>query len=140
MAEPPYDPNLITPSVYGDRRPVTGQIVALLHITFEDRNLELIPSRSRGLLRNEIHELMITDEEASPGGGADRVSAIAFFEVLAGGLAVVGDKVSIGGRPLGRVAGYDMTHMPNHMNVLVKAETLDAGPIEVGETIEIKKA
>jgi hypothetical protein len=141
MAEPPYDPNLITPSVYGDRRPVTGKIVALLHITFEDRNLELIQSRSRGLRRNEIHELMITDEEeAGPGGGADRVSAIAFFEVKEGGLAVVGDKVSIGGRPLGRVAGYDMTHMPNHMNVLVKAETLDAGPIEVGDTIEIKKA
>ncbi len=141
MAEPPYDPHLITPSVYGDRRPVTGEIVALLHITFEDRNLELISSRSRGLRRNEIHELMITDEEdASPGGGADRVSAIAFFEVLEGGLAVVGDKVSIRGRLLGKVAGYDMTHMPNHMNVLVKAETLDTGPIEVGDAIEFNKA
>jgi len=141
MAEPPYDPNLITLSVYGDRRPVTGEIVALLHITFEDRNLELIHSRSRGLRKNEIHELMITDEEdAGPGGGADRVSAIAFFEVLNGGLAVVGDKVTIANRDLGRVAGYDMTHMPNHMNVLVKSETLDAGPIEVGATIEIKKA
>jgi len=141
MAEPPYDPHLITPSVYGDRRPVTGEIVALLHITFEDRNLELISSRSRGLRRNEIHELMITDEEdASPGGGADRVSAIAFFEVLEGGLAVVGDKVSIRGKLLGKVAGYDMTHMPNHMNVLVKAETLDAGPIEVGDAIEFNKS
>jgi hypothetical protein len=141
VAEPPYDPNLITPSVYGDRRPVTGEIVALLHITFEDRNLELIPSRSRGLRKNEIHELMITDEEdASPGGGADRVSAIAFFEVIEGSLAVVGDKVSIEGRLLGRVAGYDMTHMPNHMNVLVKADNLEAGPIEVGDTIEISKA
>ena len=140
MAEPPYDPNLITPSVYGDRRPVTGEIVALLHITFEDRNLELIHSRSRGLRKNEIHELMITDEEdAVPGGGADRVSAIAFFEVLEGGLAVVGDKFSIAGRLLGRVAGYDMTHMPNHMNVLVKSETLDAGPIEVGDVIKINR-
>ena len=83
---------------------------------------------------------MITDEEeAAPGGGADRVSAIAFFEVQEGGLAVVGDKVLIGGRPLGRVAGYDMTHMPNHMNILVKVETLDAGPIEVGDTLEIRK-
>jgi len=141
MAEPPYDPNLITPSVYGDRRPVIGKIVALLHITFEDRNLELIPSRSRGLRKNEIHELMITDEEdVSPGGGADRVSAIAFFEVLEGGLAVVGDKVAIGGRSLGRVAGYDLTHMPNHMNVLVEAESLDSGPIEVGDAIEFIKA
>ena len=140
MAEPPYDPNLITPSVYGDRRPVIGKIVALLHITFEDRNLELISSRSRGLRMNEVHELMITDEEdAGPGGGADRVSAIAFFEVLEGGLAVVGDKFAIAGRVLGRVAGYDMTHMPNHMNVLVKSETLDAGPIEVGDIIEINR-
>jgi hypothetical protein len=32
-----------------------------------------------------------------------------------------------------------MTHMPNHMNVLVKSETLDPGPIEVGDTIEISK-
>jgi hypothetical protein len=141
MAEPPYDMKLITPSVYGDRRPVIGEIVALLHITFEDRNLELIPARSRGLRKNEIHELMITDEEnAGPGGGADRVSAIAFFEVLEGGLAVVGDKVSIEGKPLGRVAGYDLTHMPNHMNVLVKAESLDAGAIEVGDAIEFSKA
>jgi hypothetical protein len=140
MVEPPYDPNLITPSVYGDRRPVTGEIVALLHITFEDRNLELIPSRSRGLRRNEIHELMITDEEeAGPGGGAERVSAIAFFEVKEGALAVVGDFVSIGGRPLGRVVGFDLTHMPNHMNILVKTETLNAGLIEVGDTIEIEK-
>jgi hypothetical protein len=137
MAEPPYDPNLITPSVYGDRRPIKGEIVALLYITFEDRNLELITSRSRGLRKNEIHELMITDEEdAGPGGGADRVSAIAFFEVFEGGLAVVGDKVSIEGRLLGKVVGYDMTHMPNHMNVLVKRETLDAGPIEAGDVIE----
>ena len=102
--------------------------------------MSLIHSRSRGLRKNEIHELMITDEEdTAPGGGADSVSAIAFFEVLEGGLAVVGDKFSIADRLLGRVAGYDMTHMPNHMNVLVKSETLDAGPIEVGDIIEITR-
>jgi hypothetical protein len=32
-----------------------------------------------------------------------------------------------------------MTHMPNHMNVLVKVETLDAGLIEVGDIIEINR-
>ena len=138
MAEPPYDPHLITPSVYGDRRPVTGEIVALLHSTFEDRNLELISSRSRGLRRNEIHELMITDEEdANPGGGADRVSAIAFFEVLEGGLAVVGDKVSIRGRLLGKVAGYDMTHMPNHMNIVFTAEG-EYPEFKLGDQIKVK--
>jgi len=132
----PYDPNLITPSVYGDRRPVIGEVIALLHITFEERGLVLIQSRSRALCKNEIHELMITDEsEAAPGGGANRVSAIAFFEVKAGGLTVVGDKVTLDGRRLGEVAGYDMTHMPNHMNVLVKADSLESPPLHVGSML-----
>jgi len=141
MSDQPYDPRLITPSVYGDRRPVTGKVVALLHITFEDRGLELIQSRSRALLKNEIHELMVTDEEAAaPGGGADHVSAIAFFEVEQGGLAVVGDEVTVAGNFLGHIAGYDMTHMPNHMNVLVRSESLETPSIEVGDRLEIKKA
>ncbi|MDH5200327.1 MAG: hypothetical protein OEW93_05520 [Candidatus Bathyarchaeota archaeon] len=140
MDEVPYDPRLITPSVYSDRRPVLGEIVALLHITFQDRGLKLIQARSRALLRDEIHELMITDEEgAAPGGGADRVSAIAFFEVRRGGLAVVGDEVTIGGRALGTLAGFDMTHMPNHMNMLVKSASLEAPPIRVGDEVRLRR-
>ena len=140
MDEAPYDPRLITPSVYGDRRPVLGEIVALLHITFQDRGLKLIQARSRALLKNEIHELMITDEEgAAPGGGADRVSAIAFFEVRRGGLAVVGDEVTIGGRALGTLAGFDMTHMPNHMNLLVKSTSLEEPPIRVGDEVRLRR-
>jgi hypothetical protein len=141
MSDQPYDPKLITPSVYGDRRPVMGEVVALLHITFEERGLELIQSRSRALRKGEIHELMVTDEEGTaPGGGADRVSAVAFFEVERGGLAVVGDAVTVSGKLLGHVTGYDMTHMPNHMNVLVKRESLETPPISVGDRLEIKKA
>jgi hypothetical protein len=141
MDEAPYDPNLITPSVYGDRRPVIGEVVALLHVTFEERGLKLIQSKSRALVKDEIHELMITDEEgAAPGGGADRVSAIAFFEVREGGLIVVGDRLTLNDGFLGVVAGYDMTHMPNHMNVLVKRESLETPSINVGDRIEIKRA
>jgi hypothetical protein len=140
MAKAPYDPNLITPSVYGDRRPVVGEVVALLHVTFEERGLELIQSKSRALCEGEIHELMITDEEeAAPGGGADRVSAIAFFEVKAGGLIVVGDGATLNGGPLGAVAGYDMTHMPNHMNVLLKTESLDPPALNVGDELIFSK-
>jgi hypothetical protein len=84
---------------------------------------------------------MVTDEEgAAPGGGADRVSAVAFFEVERGGLAVVGDAVTVAGNIMGHIAGYDMTHMPNHMNVLVKRENLETPPINVGDTLEIKRA
>ncbi len=140
MDEAPYDPRLITPSVYGDRRPVLGEVVALLHITFQDRGLKLIQARSRALLKNEIHELMITDEEgAAPGGSADRVSAIVFFEVKRGSLAVVGDEVLIGGRALGALAGFDMTHMPNHMNLLLKSASLEAPSIRVGDEVRLRR-
>jgi hypothetical protein len=140
MTEAPYDPNLITPSVYGDRRPVNGEVVALLHVTFEERGLKLIQSKSRALVKNEIHELMITDEEgAAPGGGADQVSAIAFFEVEEGGLVVVGDTVTLNDAFLGVVAGYDMTHMPNHMNVLLRTESLEVPALNVGDKLVFKK-
>jgi hypothetical protein len=140
MVETPYDPNLITPSVYGDRRPVTGEIVALLYITFDERGLKLIQSRSRALVKDEIHELMITDEEgAAPGGSVDRVSAIAFFEVKTGGLIVVGDRVTLNDGLLGAVAGYDMTHMPNHMNVLLKADSLEPPALRVGDRLVFRR-
>ncbi|MBD3207062.1 hypothetical protein GF319_12070 [Candidatus Bathyarchaeota archaeon] len=133
----PYDFRKIKPSVYGCRRPVTGEVVALLHVYFEKRGLELIETKSRALCRNEIHELMITDEKnVLPGGGANRVRAIAFFEVKSPGLIVVGDHVSVNHEKLGSVAGYDQTHMPNHMNILIKSEDLDEPLINVGDQVE----
>ena len=140
MNETPYDPRLITPKVYGERRPVMGEVVTLLHITFEKRGLKLIEARSRAMPFNEIHELMITDEEAAPGGGVNRVSAIAFFEVKCGGVVVVGDEVSIGGKALGELAGFDMTHMPNHMNVLVKTRSLEAPLVRIGDLIVFSRS
>jgi hypothetical protein len=39
LAKPPYDLRRITPDICGDRIPVSGEIVALLHVYFEDRVL-----------------------------------------------------------------------------------------------------
>ena len=134
----PYDFRCITPGVYGERRQVEGEVVALLHVSFQDRGLRLIETKSRAVRLNEMHELMITDEDAAPGGGADRVRAIAFFEVSRSGLIVVGDKVSVGAKPLGVLAGYDETHMPNHMNMVVKAPSLDEPEMRVGDKVRFK--
>jgi hypothetical protein len=134
----PYDFKKITPSVYGDRRPVMGETVALLHISFDDRGLKLIETKSRTVKKYEIHELMITDEDAAPGGGANRVRAIGFFEITDSGLIVVGDEVFIEDRLLGTLAGFDVTHMPNHINVVVKADSLDEPVLRVGDRISFK--
>jgi hypothetical protein len=139
VSDAPYDFKQITSGVYGDRRSVEGEIVALLHIAFEDRKLELIETKSRGLRIHEIHELMITDEDAVPGGGADRVRALAFFEVTSSGLVVVGDTVLVEDNEIGTLVGYDTTHMPNHMNIVAKAESLDEPRLQVGDKIRFLK-
>jgi len=125
-------------SVYGDRRPILADVVALLHVTFPDRVLKLIEAKSRALRGGDIHELMLTDEDAKPGDNADHVRVVCFFEVKQGGLAVIGDKVTINGEPVGMVAGWDMTHMPNHMNFLVKCEDLDKIQASVGDKLTVK--
>ena len=137
----PYDFKRITPSVYGDKRPVEGEIVAILHVKFEDRGLVFIQTKSRAVKLNEIHELMMTDEQdAAPGGGANRVRAIAFIEITKSGLIVVGDDVTIEGEKLGTLAGYDVTHMPNHINVVVKTDSLDEPTLRVGDKVRFTKA
>ena len=52
---------------------------------------------------------------------------------------MVGDDLKITGKSIGRIAGFDMTHMPNHMNVLVKAESLEVQTIRVGDGILISR-
>ncbi len=140
MMAAPYDFRRITSSVYGDRRPVEGRVVALLHVRFEDRGLKLIETKSRAVRLHDIHELMTTDEDASPGGGADRVRAVAFFEVDGPGLIVAGDAVTVGGLPLGALAGFDEAHMPNHMGIVVKTPSLDEPTIRVGDRVRFGSA
>lgn len=140
MSEP-YDFKRITPSVYGDKRPVEAEVVAILHVEFEDRGLVFIQTKSRAVKLNEIHELMMTDEQdAAPGGGANRVRAIAFIEITKSGLIVVGDDVTVEGEKLGSLAGYDVTHMPNHINVVVKTDSLDEPTLRVGHKVRFTKA
>lgn len=131
----PYDFRRITPGVYGDRRPVEGRVVAVLHVRFEDRGLRLIETKSRAVRLHDIHELMSTDEDASPGGGADRVRALAFFEVDRPGLIVAGDEVMVGGEHLGALAGFDEAHIPNHMGIIVRAPSLNEPTIRVGDRV-----
>lgn len=126
--------------IYGDRRPVKGEIVALMHFTSEQLGLRLIDARSRAFLKNEIHELMVTDEDkAAPGVEVKRISPFAFFEVTRGGVGIVSDEVRVSEGLVGVIAGYDLGHMPNHMNVIVKSGKLDPPAVNVGDVVIIKR-
>ena len=124
-----------------EKRETEGQLVAVLGLASDKRGLVLIPQQARVLCKNEIHELVTTDEA---GAGAekrvDRIGVIGFFEVIQGGYVTAGDSISIGDKKIGKVAGFDETHFPNHYNVVVitskRFSGLEAG-FQVGDKLSI---
>ncbi len=116
----PYASGLISKSPYGSKRIIHASIVAILQLNMDNRGLKLIQPQSRVLKKNEIHELIVTDErDAGPGTIVNSVAYVAFIEIQIGGVMVVGDEVYCNKILLGTVAGFDDTHMPNHQNIVL---------------------
>jgi hypothetical protein len=102
---------------------VSGKLCVILDARAQNRSLELVAYPSRVVLKNEIHELILTAEKsAEPGAVVNYISYLGYFEVLESGVIWVGDRVMIGDLEVGTLAGYDMTHFPNHMNIIIKTE------------------
>jgi hypothetical protein len=132
---------LDTPFPCADKSTVPGRICAILDARALERGLQLAPFPSRAVLKHEVHELILTAEAAAgPGARVNQIAYLAFFEVLESGILWTGDRVLIAGREVGRLAGYDLTHFPNHLNLIVKTASelvtgLEAG-IKVGDPLE----
>ena len=104
------------------RRPVVGHLVQVSHNRNEARNMLIEDVPSRALCRYEIHELVVTDDNnLSAGALVSNISYIGFFEVSVGSMARLGDAFEVGGKLLGHLVGFDFCHMPNHLNIIVRA-------------------
>lgn len=119
----------VTLATYAANRPVTGAIVTVLDSSHEARGLKLIPTYSRALKKNSIHELIATDETGKkPGDTVERIAYLAFFEVSRGGCVIVGENLWLGQRAIGTIVGFDETHEPNHINIVVGVQRRQTGP------------
>lgn len=112
---------LLTEVGRAKRRETKGRLVAILGILSDNRHLVLIPEQSRVFCKNEIHELQTTDEVVQGNKVIDRVGVIGFFEVTQGGSVGVGDLVFINGREVGKVAGFNDIHFPNHYSIVISS-------------------
>ena len=130
----------VTLATYAANRPVEGEAVTVLDSTHESRGLKLISTYSRALQKNSIHELIATDETGKkPGGTVSRIAYLAFFEVSSGGCIIVGETLLVDDQPVGEIIGYDETHEPNHLNVIIGVKQRRTGPqlkISVGSKIK----
>ena len=127
-------------ATYAANRPVKGEAITVLDSTHEARGLKLIPTYSRALPKNSIHELIATDEcDKKPGDTANKIAYLAFFEVTRGGCIIVGETLFVDGKAIGEIVGFDETHEPNHINIIIGVTSRRTGPqlkISVGSKIK----
>lgn len=109
----------------------------------DERGLQLIAPISRALLAGEIHELILTDEEgAGPNKKVNKIAYLGFFEVSQSGVMVTGDDIYVARQKIGRVAGFDITHMPNHLNIVIYSDERTSGlekGLELGTEFKCSK-
>lgn len=135
MANDPYARGKFTVNPYAQKTDVTGTLAVVLDGRMEDRGLLLIKPISRCVCKHEIHELILTDEDAAPGCEVNRIAYLGFCSIAKGGVIVSGDEFLVGDRLIGRLLGFDETHMPNHLNIVIKTDNLQTG-VELGVKLE----
>jgi len=123
----PYKKGMFKTNPYAKKKPLKGNLVVVLEGKYEERGLQLIPQPSRCLITNEVHELILTDENKKPGDTVNKIAYIGFFVVKESTVITVGDEVKINGQVIGKIAGFDETHMPNHYNIVAYGEKLISG-------------
>lgn len=129
MSKEPHGTGILNKYPYAAKSDVVGSIVCVLDARSEQRGMELVIHPSRAVCQGEIHELALTDDpQAGPEQTVDRVAYLAFFSVEVAGIVLVGDRVKAGNREIGEVVGFDLTHFPNHMNIVIRAEERKTGP------------
>jgi uncharacterized protein YuzE len=99
MSKEPHAGGILDKYPYVDKRDVVGRVVCILDARSENRGMEL-----------SIH----------PSRAMDKVAYIGFFEVKEGGIILVNDRVRVEGQEVGQVVGFDFTHAPNHLNILIR--------------------
>lgn len=124
----PYVTRLVGTEAYVCKALVSARVVVVLRGHIADRRLQLIPQPSRVVTRGGVHELITTDEDGVRAGApVGRIAYVGFVEFDGGGVLLVGDEVRLEGRLLGHLAGFDLTHMPNHMNIVIAVPRVVSG-------------
>ncbi len=124
----PHEQKRVTRDHYYQKTELAGRLFAILDWQVTDRKLTLIPHLSRAIRRGEVLEIILTDEkDAQPGDTINRVAYVGFIEMGETGLLVSGDRVKIGEEEIGDLIGFDETHMPNHLNVVLRVDEPKTG-------------
>ncbi len=127
----PYQNGLLEGKVQLNKFEGKGEIVAVANRTLSKRGLEITHFKTRVLRKDDIHELIVTVEPVTLGGKINEIAYLGFFKVNESFVIAVGDTVKISGTTIGHIGGFDETHAPNHINIVVCTDKLIGG-IDMG--------
>ena len=138
----PYNRKMFKADPYYAKSILAGKLAVILDGQYPERGLKLIPQPSRAICRYQVHELIVTDEVAGPGDTVDPIAYLGFVEFYQGGVLVAGDRVMVDGEDIGAVCGFDETHMPNHLNIVLRGERISGRgrKLSLGQEVQFIKA
>lgn len=138
VSDPYRDVGLVVPP-YGAKSLLIGRMCALVNLVYPSRALQIMTEKSRVVRNWDIHELMLAPSSMVPDLPARGLRVLGFVEFLSGGVLVAGDRLLLDGDDVGELVGFDGTHSPNHLNIVIRASTEDVEHIDVrlGSSVSI---
>ena len=106
---------------------IETQFVAVLGHHRVGRQMIPAPQHTRCISKGEIHELVSVLE--CDDGRLDFNDAwyLGFIEFNNGGVVATKMTVQLGDRWIGKLVGFDATHLPNHYNILIASKAPKTG-------------
>ena len=123
----PYSKEIVSRELNCFKNSVRARVVGVLGNTAQGRGMKLIPMPSRVVRAGDVHELISTIEAAHPSSRVEAVGYLAWVAFDEPGVLVAGDIASVEGTRLGEICGFDETHAPNHINIVIRTCELLTG-------------
>ncbi|MDY0092899.1 MAG: hypothetical protein RBT80_09400 [Candidatus Vecturithrix sp.] len=124
----PYANKMFSNDPYYQKIDLVSHVVAILDAAVEKRGLEIIQPPTRVVNKDEVHELILTDQTTlAEDRRVDRIAYLAFVCFENSGVLQRGDKLMLGDVEIGTILGFDEAHMPNHQNIVLQTNTLQTG-------------
>ena len=114
-------------NLFSEKATIVASLVAVMDHRRHDRALAVSGFKTRCVRRGEIHEFLLCAPPNDEQGFIDDVTYLGFAEIQTPGVIAVGDSVLLGDEQVGTIYGFDDTHMPNHMNIVLKGTSLKNG-------------
>ena len=114
---------------YSSKSSIKFRIKAVMKNKRIDRKLKLSEYVTRCINKNQLHEFLIANDWNNDKNKLlNDISYIGFMECTECGVIEIGDTISDDkGIIVGTVIGFDYTHMPNHMNIVLKSASEETG-------------